>query len=73
MTGSAPKKACRTCWFAGMEPKRPDEAYRHDAPFRWTCALDRRPKKAPYVCAGHAPDQERAPTAREISVARTFA
>jgi hypothetical protein len=67
-----PKRACRTCWFSGMEPKTEADAWRQNGAFRWTCVLDRRPKKPPYVCNGHAPDQERAPTYREIEVARAF-
>jgi hypothetical protein len=56
-----------------MEPTSEAAAYSRSTPFRWTCALDRRPANPPYVCAAHAPDQERAPTSREISIAREFA
>ena len=73
MTKTEPTQACRTCWFSGMEPRDEAAAYARETPFTWTCAIERRPKAPPFVCAGHAPDQERAPTQQEIRIAREFA
>lgn len=65
-----PRKSCRSCWFSGMVATGADRG--KDTPFRWTCALGRRPKKPPFVCLGYAPEQGRAPTVKEIQWAKEF-